>query len=347
MKYQNVFLDAIGYELPELVVSTKEIEDRIRPVYETLRIPNGQLEFLTGIKERRWWPQNLQVSDGATWAAEKALAQTPYRGSDVDVLIYAGVCRDYYEPATACRVAYQLGVKDNASVFDLSNACLGVLTGIVEIANRIELGQANVGIVVSCESSRDVNEDAIAKMLQHRDIEFFKKTLATLTGGSGAVAIVLSNGQSQSSKLHRLLGGAARSDSRHHDLCRWGMKRLTGRVFEQFLATDAVNVMKHGVQLGIKTWQAFLAEIRWAQEQIDKTISHQVSKGHRLSILKALGMPEARDYPTFDRLGNMGTVSLPLSAALAEENGFLLPGNKVGLLGIGSGLNCLMLGVEW
>ena len=59
-------------------------------------------------------------------------------------------------------------------------------------------------------------------------------------------------------------------------------------MFEQFLSTDAVNVMKHGVQLGIKTWQAFLAEIRWAQEQIDKTISHQVSKGHRLSILKAL-----------------------------------------------------------
>lgn len=347
MKYQNVFLNSIGYELPAQTISTKEIEERIRPVYESLRIPKGQLEFLTGIKERRWWPENFQISDGATWAAQKALAKTPYEGRDVDVLIYAGVCRDYYEPATACRVAYQLGVKDSAAVFDISNACLGVLNGIVEIANRIELGQAHVGVVVSCESSRDVNEDAIAKMLEDRNIEFFKKTLATLTGGSGAVAIVLSDGRCQSQSLHRLIGGAARSDNRHHDLCRWGMKRLTGRVFEQFLATDAVHVMKHGVQLGIKTWQAFLAEIRWAQEQIDKTISHQVSKGHRLSILKALGMPEARDYPTFQKLGNMGTVSLPLSAAMAEEDGFLLPGNKVGFLGIGSGLNCLMLGVEW
>ena len=46
-------------------------------------------------------------------------------------------------------------------------------------------------------------------------------------------------------------------------------------------------------------------------------------------------------------LGNIGTVSLPLTAALAEEREFLRPGDRVGFLGIGSGLNCLMLGVEW
>ena len=111
--------------------------------------------------------------------------------------------------------------------------------------------------------------------------------------------------------------------------------------------TDAVNVMKYGVQLGINTWQALLAELKWAHEAIDKTISHQVSKGHRSSILKALGLPEAIDFPTFDRLGNMGTVSLPLTAAIAAEQNFLVKGDRVGFLGIGSGLNCLMLGVEW
>ena len=53
------------------------------------------------------------------------------------------------------------------------------------------------------------------------------------------------------------------------------------------------------------------------------------------------------DFPTYQVLGNMGTVSLPLSAAIADEKGFLTAGNKVGFLGIGSGLNCMMLGVEW
>jgi 3-oxoacyl-[acyl-carrier-protein] synthase-3 len=33
--------------------------------------------------------------------------------------------------------------------------------------------------------------------------------------------------------------------------------------------------------------------------------------------------------------------------ALAVEQNFIQPGQKVGLLGIGSGINCVMLGVEW
>lgn len=347
MKYNNVFMNAIGYHLPEEVVSTQAIEERIQPVYDTLRIPVGQLEQMTGIKERRWWPQNYKVADGAAVAAINALDQTPFSADDLDILIYAGVCRDYYEPATACAVANELGMKDSAMVYDLSNACLGVLNGIVEIANRIELGQVDVGMVVSCESSRDINEDTIAKMLENRNIDFFKQTLATLTGGSGAVAIVLSNDTMASSASHRIIGGANRSDNRQHELCRWGVRRLPERMLEQFLSTDAIGVMKYGVQLGVKTFAALLAELKWAHEAIDKTISHQVSRGHRASILKALGLKEACDFPTFDRLGNMGTVSLPLSAAMANEQGFLVKGDRVGFLGIGSGLNCLMLGVEW
>ncbi|MEK7388097.1 MAG: 3-oxoacyl-[acyl-carrier-protein] synthase III C-terminal domain-containing protein, partial [Elusimicrobiota bacterium] len=53
------------------------------------------------------------------------------------------------------------------------------------------------------------------------------------------------------------------------------------------------------------------------------------------------------DFTTYEYLGNMGTVSLTLTAALAHERGFFQDGDKVGFLGIGSGLNCLMLGWQW
>ena len=46
-------------------------------------------------------------------------------------------------------------------------------------------------------------------------------------------------------------------------------------------------------------------------------------------------------------LGNIGTVSLPITAAIASERGFLKQGDWVGFLGIGSGLNCMMLGIHW
>ncbi|HVL15488.1 MAG TPA: 3-oxoacyl-[acyl-carrier-protein] synthase III C-terminal domain-containing protein, partial [Gemmata sp.] len=91
----------------------------------------------------------------------------------------------------------------------------------------------------------------------------------------------------------------------------------------------------------------FLHSLGWNPEQLDKVICHQVGAGHRDAMLKAFGIPPEKNFSTFEFLGNIGTVSLPLTAALAEEREFLQPGDRVGLLGIGSGLNCMMLGVEW
>ena len=76
-------------------------------------------------------------------------------------------------------------------------------------------------------------------------------------------------------------------------------------------------------------------------------ICHQVGLSHRETILGSLGIPQSKDFSTFPYLGNMGTVSLPLTAALADDRAFLQKGDQVALLGIGSGLNCMMLGVEW
>jgi len=64
-------------------------------------------------------------------------------------------------------------------------------------------------------------------------------------------------------------------------------------------------------------------------------------------ILQTIGLPTAKDFSSYEFLGNMGTVSLPVTAAIAKERDFLLPGDTVGFLGIGSGLNCLMLAIQW
>ena len=73
MKYSRVHIDSIGYELPPVVVTSAELEARLRPVYQALRMPEGQLEALTGIAERRWWEPGYPLSQGAIAAARKAL----------------------------------------------------------------------------------------------------------------------------------------------------------------------------------------------------------------------------------------------------------------------------------
>lgn len=385
MNYNRVHIEAIGYELPPVVVSTAELESRLAPVYQALKMAPGQLELLTGINERRWWEPGFPISMGAAAAAKKALASAEVSANDIDVLIYAGVCREQFEPATACAVAHELKISPNASIFDLSNACLGVLNGIVDIANRIELGQAKAGLVVSAETAREINENVIDRMVRTKSVELFRESIATLTGGSGAVAVLVVSEELSRERRRKLVGGVTQNAPQHNTLCRWGLQSLlpvAGAAAERvlghnavalmqkgvdnagalmlkgmdlgmrhvmipFMETHAGEVLKYGVELGLRTWQSFLKKFGWRGDQLDKVICHQVGAGHRDAVLKAIGVPPEKDFSTFEYLGNIGTVSLPITAAIAEEREFLQPGDRVGFLGIGSGLNCLMLGLEW
>lgn len=348
-KYQKVYLTAMGYELGPVVVTSAELEERLAPVYKRLNLQQGQLEAWTGIAERRWWQPYFQVSNGALAASRKALrkvagAITP---ADIGMVIYGGVCRENFEPATACAVADGLCIRGAAFVYDLSNACLGVLNGMIEVANRIELGQIRAGLVVSCETARDINEIALSRLSQCGDMEEFSKALATFTGGSGAVAMLLTDGSFGCPRGHRLLGAVSEVAPEHHRLCRWGLERADGAHQKQFMATDSVSVMRNGVQLGLRTWGLFLEQMKWKASEVDRVICHQVGHGHQEAILKALQISKDKDYVTYRHLGNMGTAALPVTAAIAEEREVIKPGQRTAFLGIGSGLTSLMMGLEW
>ena len=348
MKYSKVYIEGLGYTLAPVVVTSEDLESHLEPLYNALKIPVGQLEALTGIAERRWWPAEHCLSDGAISAARMALDESGVAAEDLGVVVYAGVCREYFEPATACRVAHELGARADAAIHDISNACLGVMTGMIDIANRIELGQIRAGLVVSCESAREIVEIAIARVLDTCTMAGFTECLATLTGGSGAAAVLLTDGSFSSPQgSHQLLGGVELAAPAHHALCRWGVVPEAGSLRKEFMLTDAVGVLEHGVALGTATWEAFLKNQGWTVDAVDKVICHQVAASNQEAILAATGIAKEKDFTSYEFLGNMGTVSLPTTAALASERGFLESGDQVAFLGIGSGLNCLMLGLRW
>jgi len=346
MRWSRVCVEAIGYELPSERVTTTALEASMGAVYRALHLEPGQVEALTGIHERRVWPAGTSMADAGALAAKKAMDLAGVTGSDLGAVIYAGVCRDNLEPSTACAVADAIGAGGDVVIFDVSNACLGVMNGMVELANRIELGQVRAGIVVSTESSREIVESSIARMVAEPTMDRYRLGLATLTGGSGAVAVVLTDIESSFSE-RRLVGGAAVAAPEFHRICRWGPVRgLLGET-SNVMDTDASAVLEHGVALGRVTWGRLLEATGWRPGDVDRVICHQVGSAHRSEVLTALGIDVARDFSTFGTLGNIGTVSVPITAALAHEAGFLRKGDRVAMLGIGSGLNCLMLGVQW
>ena len=73
----------------------------------------------------------------------------------------------------------------------------------------------------------------------------------------------------------------------------------------------------------------------------------EIGKIGKDRISNFVGLDLGKDFSTFETLGNTGSAALPTALALAVEQGAVKAGDKVALLGIGSGINCLMLAVEW
>ena len=65
MHYQHVCLESLGYTLPDEIVTSDEIERRLAPLYRRLKLPEGRLELMSGIRERRLWPRGMRPSDAS------------------------------------------------------------------------------------------------------------------------------------------------------------------------------------------------------------------------------------------------------------------------------------------
>jgi acyl-CoA:acyl-CoA alkyltransferase len=338
MRYENVCIEGLGYFIPDHVVTTAWIEEQLAPVYKKLRIPGGRIEQLTKIVERRWFDEGVMFSDAATWAAEKALADAGVDRSEVQFLVNASVCRDYLEPATAVIVHSNLSLPATAGNFDLSNACLGFLNGMAVVANMIELGQIDTALVVSAEGVRDGQIQTIERLVNNPpDMRTVRENLATFTLGSGSVAMVLTH-RSKSKTGKRLLGGYTYAQTQHNGLC---VAQPT------WMRTDSSTLLKEGLKVIAAAWQGFQAEMGWTNDQVSRIFTHQVSEKQRVMGLKLLGLPEGLDYPTLTHLGNIASVSCPISMAIARDEGFLRDGDRVVMIGVGSGINSTVLGVQW
>ena len=110
MKYNRVYIETFGYELAPHVITTPDLEKRLAPFLEAVGFEPGQLEALTGIKERRFWDEGDTLAQHAAVAGQKALDEAGISAQEIGAVAYCGVCMDGFEPATSCTVANQLGV---------------------------------------------------------------------------------------------------------------------------------------------------------------------------------------------------------------------------------------------
>lgn len=348
MRFSNVCIEAVASHLPENVVTSEDLENKMGPLYDRLKLPVGRLELMSGIRERRFWNPGVMPSEVGALAGEKAIEKSGIDRSRIGCLISASVCRDFLEPATASVVHNKLGLPGTAQVFDISNACLGVLNGMVHIANMIELGHIEAGLVVAGENGGPLVCNTIDSLLAKTTVtrKEIKSSFASLTIGSAAAGVLLTH-KKISKTGHRLMGGVSFAATQFNNLCRGNDDSGGGSGWSPLMETDAETLMKEGCRLAGDTWTAFKSNLDWRNEDVDRVFCHQVGTMHRKLLYETIGMSIEKDFSTLEFLGNTGAASLPATLAMGEEKGLLQVGNKAALLGIGSGLNCFMLGVEW
>jgi 3-oxoacyl-[acyl-carrier-protein] synthase-3 len=344
MHYRNVCLTCFGYELPPNEVTSVQLEQKLLPVYERLKLPLGRLEMMSGIVSRRFWNRGTRPSEAAALAGAKALAAATVDPGDIDCLISTSVSRDMMEPATASFVHRILGISPRCQVFDISNACLGFLNGMIMLANMIELGQVRRGLIVAGETAEDLVESTLNYLLGETGLtrKTIKPLFASLTIGSGAVALVM-EARDVHDTGHYLVGSACRANTVHNDLCQGGQNAEQGLL----MSTESEVLLEKGVETAEACWQRFLEDLAWSKEGIDRFFCHQVGRAHAQLLFNRLSLDAAKNYETLSRLGNVGSVSAPITMAMGIEQGALASGGRAALLGIGSGINSLMLGIDW
>lgn len=192
--FSHVCLHTFGYELPPRRLTSDDIEKRLEPLYQRLKLPEGRLEMMSGIRERRLWEPGTRPSQAASRAGSNTIRAAGVDPTDVQCLIFSSVSRDMMEPATASFVHHALGLSSRCLVLDVSNACLGFLDGMVLLGNMIEVGQVENGLVVSGETAEELVGSTIQSLLDDSTLtrKSIKSAFASLTIGSGAVGLYVS-----------------------------------------------------------------------------------------------------------------------------------------------------------
>ena len=338
MNFKNVVIQAVAAVQPPIRVTSREIAERLKPTLQRLGIRADLLEDLSGIVARRFWHANTEPSDAATLAGEKAINQAGIDRSKIGVLINTSVCRDYLEPSTACIVHRNLGLGEECLNFDVGNACLAFMNGMDIAARMIERDEIDYALILDGESSGPITESTIERMLgPDIDEQQFRAEFASLTLGSGAAAMIMAR-RDLVPDGHRYLGSVSRSATEFNALCRGQMHRMV---------TDTRILLDEGLKLAAKTFDAARIALGWVASELDQFVLHQVSRVHTDALVKLLGLDPDKVHAIYPEMGNIGPASVPMVLARVMELGRLHRGDRVALLGIGSGLNCAMAEIVW
>ncbi len=324
-------LASVGRHLPTTHLTTENL------MASTRHNTHIDLERLTGIRERRVSAGHDDSYSLAVAAAQDCLSRSAHPASSLDVVINCSITKyrdgltQWLEPTMSGAVAEAIGAT-SAMTFDLSNACAGMLSGVMALNNWIRQGTAERGLIVSGEYISPLSQNAA-----HHVRSIMSRELASLTLGDAGAAILLERAP-DGVKGITVAGFTTVAD--HSRLClAYGAGTEPGaRMFTQSRA-----IQKSAIAATPLLLHEVLDSVGIAFSDVDWVITHQTSaraiKKGMAQITEAIGDAPGHDAViSVDHYGNTASTTHTVALIDEIEAGRIRPGDTVALIALASGL---------
>src|SRR5574343_405382 len=320
---KHIFLNEDGSDFPQsnAIVAQKFLE-------------------ITGIEERRYVTHDLNTSDIATIAAERAIADANIDPESLDYIIFAhnfgnvkhGAIQTDILPSLASRVKHNLRIKNPKCVaYDILFGCPGWIEGVIQAYAFIKAGMAKKCLVIGAETLSRVVD------IHDRDSMIYSDgagaTIIEATEEEGGILAHTSATFTYDEEYYLFFGN---SFNKEHDPDVRYIK-MHGRKIYEFALSQVPKAMKECVddsRINISNIKKVL--IHQANEKMDEAI---IQRFYKLYGQKA---PEGIMPMSIHKLGNSSVATVPTLYDLLVrgdlENHKLDKGDVILFASVGAGM---------
>ena len=318
-------IKGVGMCLPQVAITTAEIEEKLDLMGETL-------EKKVGVFSRPVCSGDENQISLAIRAAQNAIKNANIALCDIDLLLFASAVGYQSIPATAPLIMRGLGIKGGqAAAFDINSTCLSFVTALDIAASYLKDSRYKTILIVS-------SEIASMALPWHDDAE----TAALF--GDGAAAMVVCCSKSQDQGIKAALMETFPEGYEHCQLgsggTRFNPQDKSSGFFDNIYFRMQGKAMFRLVRDHFNRFiDDLMEQSGWQANDIDVVVPHQASPLGLAHIVKTMPFKNAQYINILANHGNQISASIPIAFNHGVEQGFIKRGSKVLLIGTSAGLS--------
>ena len=321
----------MGYSVPENIISNNDLS-------KIMDTSDDWIQSRSGIKERRWAPNDVSTSDLALEASRAAIKNSKINSSDIDMIIVGTLSSDYFFPGVSAQLQEKLNLK-TVGAFDIKAACSAFIYSISIADQFIKTGAANTVLVVGAETQTKL----IEKSTKGRDV--------AVLFGDGAGAALLSRSNSKSSILSTHL----HSDGKHLKSLwmeapgtskdSWvnrsiDLSKFTPKMNGREVFRNAVTRFPEVINEALDANDLDINDIKFI-------VPHQANYRISEAIAKKLNIKMDKVISNIHKYGNTTAASIPIALAEALESNKISKGDIIILAAFGAGFTWASAAIRW